>query len=268
MKRIHMHWTAGGHTPNAVDLEHYHEVIDGNGKVHLGKFPIAANERCVPGRYAEHTRLANTGAIGIAVAAMAGAREAPFSPGAYPITRAQVEALCARVAALAAQYGIPITRQTVLTHAEVQPTLKIRQNQKWDIRWLPGMKAPGDALAVGDHLRAMILAKMKGQKSIGLSAASAPALKQGKLNMRVNWKKVRAGAYLSAAAIGASAAATGYATFDPVTGNIAAGYATLNLVTGMIDIAPFNLYVALPLIWSTIGAPLLAFIALIKGWGK
>lgn len=72
--------------------------------------------------------------------------------------------------------------------------------------------------------------------------------------MMMNWKKARGGAYLLALAIGTGAVAAGYATFDPLTGTI--------------DIAPFNLFTALALGWSVTGAPLLAFVALIKGWGK
>jgi trimethylamine:corrinoid methyltransferase-like protein len=57
---------------------------------------------------------------------------------------------------LCRKYGIPITSSTVLTHAEVEPTLGIKQAGKWDIAWLPGMNAPADPLAVGNVLRALI----------------------------------------------------------------------------------------------------------------
>ena len=87
---------------------------------------------------------------------MAGAQERPFSVGSHPITPAQVKALASLCAALARQYGIPITPQTILTHAEVQPVLGIKQRGKWDITWLPGMNAPGDPIAVGNKLRALI----------------------------------------------------------------------------------------------------------------
>ncbi len=162
MKRIIIHWTAGGHNPTATDLEHYHEVIDGKGNVHTGEHPIADNASTADGDYAAHTRGCNTGSIGIAVAAMAGAVERPFSAGRYPVTNDQVAALCARVAYLAKLFGIPVTRETILTHAEVERTLGIAQRGKWDITWLPGMKAPGDAIAVGDQLRAKISLEMKG----------------------------------------------------------------------------------------------------------
>ena len=178
MKRIHIHWTGGGHTPNGIDLAAYHFVIDGAGKVHPGKWPVSANENPVKGKYAAHTLGANTGAIGIAVAAMAGAVERPFNPGRAPITPAQVKALVTLIRSLAVQYKIPVTRRTVLTHAEVQPTLGIKQRNKWDITWLPGMSAPGDPLKVGDELRAMVMADPLRPPSAPVEAAKpAPQVK-------------------------------------------------------------------------------------------
>jgi N-acetyl-anhydromuramyl-L-alanine amidase AmpD len=156
MRRIIGHWTAGGHTPSALDLSHYHFVIDGNGVVHRGRFAPEANLRPVTGKYAAHTRRCNTGSIGVAIAAMAGAQERPFRWGASPITAVQVSAYARLCADLAKQYNIAVTRETTLTHAEVQPTLKIAQRGKWDITILPGMDAPANPVAVGDMLRARI----------------------------------------------------------------------------------------------------------------
>lgn len=160
MKRIIWHWTAGAHTPSNLDKEHYHRVIDGAGRVHNGKWPISANAGPLkPGGYAAHTLKCNTGSIGIAVAAMAGAQERPFNAGSHPITPAQVEALVAITRDLCREYGIKVTRETVLSHAEVQPTLKIKQRGKWDITYLPGMTGPGDPVKVGDHLRGLVMAE-------------------------------------------------------------------------------------------------------------
>ncbi len=158
MKRIIWHWSAGTHTVSELDRQHYHFIIDGDGKVHKGLFPVAANVKPERGRYAAHTLDCNTGSIGIAVAAMAGAVESPFSAGKYPITPAQVDALAALYRDLGRQYGIPVTPETMLSHAEVQPTLKIKQRGKWDISWLPGMDKPGNPIAVGNKLRAMVKA--------------------------------------------------------------------------------------------------------------
>lgn len=161
MERIIIHWTAGTHTVSALDRKHYHFIVAGDGKVILGDWPVSANAKPQPGRYAAHTLNCNTGSIGIAVAAMAGAVERPFSAGRFPITEAQLDALVIECAALAKQYGIPVSRQTILTHAEVQPTLGIRQRGKWDIAWLPGMAAPIDPVKAGDMLRDRITAAMQ-----------------------------------------------------------------------------------------------------------
>lgn len=154
MDRIIVHWTAGANKPNGLDLQHYHKIIDGDGVVHDGKHPISANKgKLVSGAYAAHTLNCNTGSIGVALAAMAGAQESPFSKGTHPITRAQETSLTKLLVELSDKYSIPVTRETVLTHAEVQPTLGIKQKGKWDITWLPGMAKPGDPLVVGDEIR-------------------------------------------------------------------------------------------------------------------
>ena len=160
MNRIILHWTAGGHTANGTDRRHYHYIVQGDGSVIDGNHPPEVNARIANPRdgstYAAHTSGANTGAIGVAVAAMRGAVERPFSPGPSPITEAQVASLARLCATLCGRYDIPVERHTVLSHAEVQPTLGIAQRGKWDIAWLPGMAAPGDPVAVGDMLRGMI----------------------------------------------------------------------------------------------------------------
>ena len=156
MKRIVMHWTAGGHKANSTDRMHYHFMVEGDGNIVTGDHPVSDNESTADGNYAAHTGRLNTGSIGVSFCAMAGAQESPFNPGAYPITEAQVEAMCDLVADLAGEYDIPITRETVLTHAEVQPTLGVAQSGKWDVTVLPGMTAPGNPVEVGDRLRDLI----------------------------------------------------------------------------------------------------------------
>lgn len=182
MKRIIMHWTAGGHRANATDTRHYHFIIelgpDGIPRVVPGDHPPEANERIENpsdgSTYAAHTRSANTGAIGIAVAGMRGAVERPFNPGPSPMTEAQVDLLVNTVADLAKLYGIPVTPTTVLTHAEVQPTLGIAQRNKWDIMWLPGMSATADPIEIGNTLRARILAVQRGRPSAGVIDPKKP----------------------------------------------------------------------------------------------
>ncbi|MBD9525194.1 N-acetylmuramoyl-L-alanine amidase [Paracoccus sp. PAR01] len=157
MERIIMHWSAGTHAVSALDRQHYHYVIDGSGIVVEGDHAIEDNlGPLVSGRYAAHTLNCNTGSIGIALAGMARAVEAPFSSGPWPITEAQLAALVQLCAGLCRRYQIPVKRETVLSHAEVQPTLKIVQRGKWDIAWLPGMTKPGNPVEVGDQIRARI----------------------------------------------------------------------------------------------------------------
>jgi len=160
MKRIIWHWTAGSHTPNSVDLRAYHEVIDGSGKVHKGNSPISSNASPLKPDYARHTARLNSDSIGISLASMAGSRQSPFNPGRFPVTEAQVEALAQRTAELCQEYSIPVTRQTVLSHAEVPLTLGIAQPGKWDIMWIPGLDKPRNPVEVGDMLRARVVAKM------------------------------------------------------------------------------------------------------------
>lgn len=159
MKRIHWHWTAGAPGINPEESDSYNFVITWpDGKVvecvpvHLQKPPL------INGAYAAHTRGANSNAIGVSLDAMANATERPFNPGKYPITEAQLKSLVQLSKRLGLQYKIPITRKTMLTHAEVEPTLGIWQRNKWDIMWLPGMDKPGNPIEVGDRIRAMVAA--------------------------------------------------------------------------------------------------------------
>lgn len=151
-----MHWTAGGHTANATDKRHYHEIVEGDGNRVVGDKLPEANISTADGHYAAHVRRMNTKSIGLSMAAMAGARERPFSSGRYPITPVQLDVFAGMVAEYADTYDIEISRETVLSHSEVPITHSIPQPGKWDLNWLPGMAAPGHPIEVGDHLRKMI----------------------------------------------------------------------------------------------------------------
>lgn len=169
MKRIIIHWTGGTGLANTSDRAHYHVLIEQDGKVIAGTRNPEANLDTSDGDYAAHTRALNTGSIGVALCGMFGAQERPFRAGDHAITEAQVDALAGVCADLCATYGIPVTSRTVLTHAEVEPTLGVAQRGKWDVTWLPGMHAPDDALVVGDTIRSMIRREMT-------PAAPAPAV--------------------------------------------------------------------------------------------
>ncbi|MEL7470691.1 MAG: N-acetylmuramoyl-L-alanine amidase [Pseudomonadota bacterium] len=158
MRRIHIHWTAGGHKANSTDKKAYHVLVEGDGKLVRGKFTIADNERPVRGKYAAHTAKANTGAIGISLCCMAGARERPFDPGNHPMTEEQWETALQAVAQLAERYNIMVTPETILTHAEVEPNLHIKQKNKWDITRLAFDDDVQGHKEVGDLLRSRVAA--------------------------------------------------------------------------------------------------------------
>ena len=176
MKRIICHWTASGtYSPNHSDLTHYHMVIDGDGRVHQGNLGPEANVDCSDGIYVRHTRGCNTGAIGIGICAMHGAQERPFDAGQYPIKPCQIDALVAVIADLCETYEIPVNQSTVLTHAEVQPTLGIRQRGKWDITWLPNhIHGTDDSIRIGDILRARVMSVLG--NSIPVAATTDPVV--------------------------------------------------------------------------------------------
>lgn len=153
IKRVICHWTAGTYNVNKTDLEHYHFVIDKDGNVVKGKFSVEDNLSTSDGKYAAHTLNCNTGSIGVAMAGMYGATEKPFNPGKYPITSIQWECMCKLVSDLCTKYNIPVTPTTVLTHAEVEPNLGIKQRGKWDITRIPFMPSLVGAKACGDKLR-------------------------------------------------------------------------------------------------------------------
>ena len=73
MNRIVLHHSAGALEPSQFDLQHYHRMVTGSGKVLAGKFPISANaigRKLTAGTYAAHTRNLNGGAIGLALAGL------------------------------------------------------------------------------------------------------------------------------------------------------------------------------------------------------
>lgn len=154
--RLIIHWTAGGPTASALDKRHYHSLTEADGTLVMGDTPEDENISTTDGIYAAHTLMLNTGSLSHAMCGMLGAKERPFSSGPSPLTERQVTAACRNVAAMCRRWNVLIARETCLTHAEVQPTLKVRQTGKWDITWLPGMDRPGDPVEVGDRLRAMI----------------------------------------------------------------------------------------------------------------
>lgn len=151
-----MHWTGGRHQVSESDRLHYHEIVSGFGERVKGVYAPEDNVDPVPGQHAAHTLNLNSGSIGLSMAAMYNAQERPFDIGAYGITTRQLKVFCRMVAEYCEKYRVPMSRETVLTHAEVQPTIGVKQRGKWDITVLPGMSCVGDPIEVGDQLRELV----------------------------------------------------------------------------------------------------------------
>lgn len=142
LKRIILHWTAGNYKANTTDKKSYHYIVEGDGKIVEGKYKPEDNIDCKDGAYAPHALNHNTGSIGVAIAC----RKDTFTQP----TRKQVEAMCELVASLCKRYEIPIGKNTVLTHAELDPKRKI------DINNIPCVAVYG-TINVGEWLRNKVL---------------------------------------------------------------------------------------------------------------
>lgn len=156
MNRIIWHHTGGGYRPSQDDLRAYHFLIDGDGAVHRGLHPVLAN---APGRalragqYAAHCLNLNSGAIGVSVCAMRnGVWQAPYAN--TPVRPVQISAMLELTAELCEDYRIPVTQRTTLSHAEVEPTLGVKQRNKWDFDYDPlQVITRRDPVLIGDSLR-------------------------------------------------------------------------------------------------------------------
>lgn len=137
MKKIIIHWTAGGHVPTSYEKERYHFLVDGQGKIHLGKFKPEANLVCRKGMYAMHTGGGNTGSIGVSMCSMANF-VSKNNIGDFPITKIQFESTMKLCAQLAKKYQIKITPETVMTHYEFGvKNPKTTSHGKIDIVFIP-----------------------------------------------------------------------------------------------------------------------------------
>lgn len=160
MLRMVMHWSAGGHKASTLDKEHYHILIENDGKLIQGDHTIDDNVSTGDDDYAAHTRMLNSKTIGIAVCCMAGAEESPFKPGPSPMLELQWNTMAQVAAELAKFYKIPVDERHILGHGEVQRILGVTQRGKWDpmvLPWNPGLSKK----QVGDAFRAKVASFMK-----------------------------------------------------------------------------------------------------------
>lgn len=151
------HWTAGANGIIEQERKAYNFLHDAKGNTYDGESTVAEQVMYDwrKGVGASHTKSMNTGWIGESLDVMAGAKENdPSTWTKYPVTWEGIDAMLMHTAEMVQEYDIPVSPWTTLTHAEVQPTLGIRQRHKWDIRVLPGEpKKLLGAQEAGDILR-------------------------------------------------------------------------------------------------------------------
>lgn len=151
MNKIIIHWTGGAWFPNATDKEHYHFLIDKNGKVINGKFKVEDNENCNDDKYAAHCGGGNTGAIGVSMCGMYVPKGVNIKDTKFPLTKKQCEACFKLVAQLCKKHLINLNN--VLTHYEFgQAHPKTSSNGKIDIIFLPPYPEI-DKNKIGDFIR-------------------------------------------------------------------------------------------------------------------
>lgn len=154
-KRVVIHWTAGRGRASNLDKSHYHFLVQEDGSVVAGIHRIDANDRPHPNPRASHTRGLNTNSVGVSMCGMHNAQERPFDAGTFPLREIQVQVLARLVAQICRRYDIPVTRETVLGHGEVQDILNVRQRFKWDPMILP-WKRDLNFRQTGDYMRELI----------------------------------------------------------------------------------------------------------------
>lgn len=179
MKRIILHWTAGAHKASSLDLAHYHILIEADGKLVKGTHSIKDNVSTGDNIYAAHTFRLNTGSIGVSVCCMAGAVEAPFKSGSFPMTQKQWDTMSQVASELCEFYDIQVTPETVLGHGEVANNLDIDQGDKWDPMVLPWDTSLSKE-QVGETFRKLVKDKMSGVVRASETPASITAVIIGK----------------------------------------------------------------------------------------
>ena len=163
VRGIVLHWTAGAQ--GIIDLERnaYNFVFDNDGNTYDGTHTIAEQVAYdwKRGIGASHTRGMNTGWIGLSLDAMAGASQTnPITWGRNPITWAGIDAMLEHAMDLCREYDIPVSKWTVLCHAEVEQTLGVKQRSKWDYTCLPGdTNAFQDPVEIGNIMRKRMVEK-------------------------------------------------------------------------------------------------------------
>lgn len=161
VRGIVWHWTAGAKGFIEMERKAYNFLHSTTGDTIQGEATVAEQVMYDwrRGIGASHTKSMNTGWIGQSVDAMAGAKQAnPMVWGSNPITWEGIDAMLEQSAELVKEYNIPISKWTTLTHAEVEPTLGVKQRWKWDYTVLPGdTNGFQDPVEIGNKLRERLM---------------------------------------------------------------------------------------------------------------
>lgn len=84
----------------------------------------------------------------------------------------QIDALIRQTAEDCLTYGIPVSRETTLSHAEVEITLGVDQASKWDFDYDPyGLLTTRDPIVIGDMLRDRVALELR---RLGVAQVAAP----------------------------------------------------------------------------------------------
>ena len=159
-KRIFLHWSAGSHT---TPYDAYHSIALGDGSI-VRHTPYSQDK-------GTHTGGANTGSVGLAIAAAAGAQERG-KLGQYAPTKAQLDAMIYDAAKLAAEWGWSegTIDSNVRTHGEweryaTRNGILSGSPQRWDLDRLRDSDPLIDASKVlsggGNELRQRIKATFR-----------------------------------------------------------------------------------------------------------
>jgi hypothetical protein len=172
-----LHWTGGGPKANSVDLGAYHYVVESDGNVKAGKWRVADNMRaCTGPGYARHTGGYNSFRVGISAAGMLN-YVSRSNIGRHPLTEVQVKRLSEIAAYFVRLAGLdPLNPAHLCTHQEVWTIHGIKGSQnhhKKDIEFLP-FRPELSARQVGDYLRSLADAAVRGGTAVDLDAAHDP----------------------------------------------------------------------------------------------
>lgn len=186
VKRLILHWTAGGHESTAPERTKYHWLLEHDAGAAgdpdddlvrlVAGVPEDRNARSVrdlppyhqdPEKgYAAHTSGFNSHSLGLSLCGMRGAwdyRPGPrgVEPGPSPITRLQVRGLIMSCVAILGKHGLDPIPEQLFTHYEAEKLHGVDQYPlgagiwRWDITWLPHRQDVGKD-QVGEWIREQV----------------------------------------------------------------------------------------------------------------